>query len=157
MYKQIIAKSFDLYSMKWQRLRSIAQHTRTHRMRPTVRAVISPSPRGASTGLTGFEEMGARGATGTLLIEEVKSVDGVEVFIRLEALEGNRRRISGGLLIDAPPRAVWEVLTNYSALSEYIPNIAESGARVQPDGRVRIEQVRGRGPAPPLACRLQLA
>jgi hypothetical protein len=33
---------------------------------------------------------------------------------------------------------VWDVLTNYSALSEYIPNIAESGSRVQPDGRIVV-------------------
>ncbi len=91
-----------------------------------------------------MDDLSPRSATATLLIEEVKSIDGVDVFIRLEGLGGSRRRISGGLHIEAPPRAVWDVLTNYSALSEYIPNIAESGARVQPDGRVRIEQVLAR-------------
>jgi hypothetical protein len=107
----------------------------------SLRAVISPSTRDSSATKGGLDDLTPRGPAGVLLIEEVKSVDSVEVFIRLEALGGNRRRISGGLLIDAPARAVWDVLTNYTALSEYIPNIAESGARIQPDGRVHIEQV----------------
>ncbi len=106
-----------------------------------------PSGRDAVVVKGGLDELSSRGQAGTLLIEEVKSIDGIDVFIRLEGLGGSRRRISGGLLIEAPPRAVWDVLTNYSALSEYIPNIAESGSRVQPDGRIRIEQVR-RAPAP---------
>jgi hypothetical protein len=37
--------------------------------------------------------------------------------------------------------AIWDTLTNYNKLSEYIPNIAESGAQLQPNGKVRIEQV----------------
>ena len=48
---------------------------------------------------------------------------------------------SGGLAIEAPPRAIWDVLTDYNSLNEYIPNIAASGAVLQPNGRVRIEQV----------------
>ena len=47
----------------------------------------------------------------------------------------------GGLAIEAPPRAIWDVLTDYNSLNEYIPNIAASGAVLQPNGRVRIEQV----------------
>ena len=43
--------------------------------------------------------------------------------------------------VQAPPRAIWDVLTNYNQLHEYIPNIAASGAQLQPNGRVRIEQV----------------
>jgi len=76
-----------------------------------------------------------------LILKEVKNVDGVDINIKLEGLGGNRRRISGGLFIEAPPRAIWDVLTNYNNLHEYIPNIAESGAVLQPNGRVRIEQV----------------
>jgi len=76
-----------------------------------------------------------------LILQEVKTVDGVDVNIKLENLGGSRRRISGGLLIEAPPRAIWDVLTNYNSLHEYIPNIAASGAVLQPNGRVRIEQV----------------
>ncbi|EKX47332.1 hypothetical protein GUITHDRAFT_137515 [Guillardia theta CCMP2712] len=76
-----------------------------------------------------------------LILKEVKNVDGVDINIKLEGLGGSRRRISGGLFIEAPPRAIWDVLTNYNNLHEYIPNIAESGAILQPNGRVRIEQV----------------
>ena len=76
-----------------------------------------------------------------LLMKEVKNVDGVDVNIKLESLGGNRRSISGGLFIEAPPRAIWDVLTNYNHLQDYIPNIAASGAQLQPNGRVRIEQV----------------
>ena len=62
-----------------------------------------------------------------LILKEVKNVDGVDINIKLEGLGGSRRRISGGLFIEAPPRAIWDVLTNYNNLHEYIPNIAESG------------------------------
>eukprot|EP00960_Hanusia_phi_P073359 767993-Hanusia_phi.AAC.3 len=65
-----------------------------------------------------------------LILKEVKNVDGVDINIKLEGLGGNRRRISGGLFIEAPPRAIWDVLTNYNNLHEYIPNIAESGESV---------------------------
>jgi len=93
------------------------------------------------------QDLGVRGAvgkgttTGELILKEVKQVEGVDVNIMLEGLGGNRRRISGGLFIEAPPRAIWDVLTNYNALNEYIPNIAESGAVLQPNGKIRIEQV----------------
>ena len=76
-----------------------------------------------------------------LILKEVKTIGGVDVNIKLENLGGSRRRISGGLAIEAPPRAIWDVLTNYNCLNEYIPNIAASGAVLQPNGRVRIEQV----------------
>jgi len=118
----------------------------------------------------------------SLILKEVKNYEGVNVDIKLEGLGGNRRRISGGLYIEAPPSesshklshgtfnlasalsssafplylhhqrdsshrdrrragAIWDTLTNYNKLSEYIPNIAASGAQLQPNGKVRIEQV----------------
>lgn len=84
---------------------------------------------------------GPSGKVGELILKEVKQVDGIDINIQLEGLGGNRRRISGGLFIEAPPRAIWDVLTNYNSLNEYIPNIAESGAILQPNGKIRIEQV----------------
>jgi len=94
------------------------------------------------TRVRGLTPLGAvAGRKSELILREVKSVDGVDVNIKLENLGGNRRRISGGLQIEAPPRAIWDVLTNYNSLHEYIPNIASSGAVLQPNGRVRIEQV----------------
>jgi hypothetical protein len=66
-----------------------------------------------------------------LILQEVKNFEGVDVDIKLEGLGGNRRRISGGLYIEAPPRAIWDTLTNYNQLNQYIPNIAESGAQLQ--------------------------
>jgi hypothetical protein len=68
---------------------------------------------------------------GELILQEVKHFEGVDVDIKLEGLGGNRRRISGGLYIEAPPRAIWDTLTNYNQLNQYIPNIAESGAQLQ--------------------------
>eukprot|EP00802_Teleaulax_amphioxeia_P009322 Tamp_09338.p1 GENE.Tamp_09338~~Tamp_09338.p1 ORF type:complete len:474 (+),score=57.70 Tamp_09338:126-1424(+) len=91
-----------------------------------------------------------------LILKEVKTVDGVDVNIKLESLGGSRRRISGGLLIEAPPRAIWDVLTNYNQLHEYIPNIAASGAQLQPNGRVRIEQVGVISPTLRLTTRIVL-
>lgn len=56
----------------------------------------------------------------------------------------------------APARAIWDVLTNYNSLHEYIPNIAASGAVLQPNGRIRIEQVGVISPALRITTRIVL-
>ncbi|KAJ1483437.1 hypothetical protein T484DRAFT_1800377, partial [Baffinella frigidus] len=56
--------------------------------------------------------------------------------------------------MQAPPRAIWDVLTNYNSLHEYIPNIAASGAVLQPNGRIRIEQVGVISPALGITTRI---
>jgi hypothetical protein len=73
--------------------------------------------------------------------EETQCVDGLDVKMKLERLGGTRRRISAGVEIAAPPNEIWDVLTNYDALQEFIPNIASSNAVVQPDGGLHLEQV----------------
>jgi len=44
-----------------------------------------------------------RNRPSSLILKEVKNYEGVNVDIKLEGLGGNRRRISGGLYIEAPP------------------------------------------------------
>jgi len=85
--------------------------------------------------------MAAAASTTELILDEIKTTDGVDVAMKLESLGGSKRRISGGILIEAPVRAVWDVLTDYNRLQEYIPNIADSRTIRQPNGRLYLEQV----------------
>lgn len=113
--------------------------------RDVAAASVQLGPRKARVAMTSKE-----------ILREVKTVHGADVNILLENLGGTRRRISGGLRIEAPPRAIWDILTNYNALNEYIPNIAASGAVLQPNGRVRIEQVGVISPTLRLTTRIVL-
>lgn len=50
----------------------------------------------------------------------------VNVDIKAEDLGGRRRRISGGIDIETSLERVWNVLTSYSKIALYMPNITES-------------------------------
>ncbi len=64
-----------------------------------------------------------------------------QVAIETEVLQGRARRISATIQIPYPAQQVWAVLTNYEALSEFIPNLALSRPLDSPDGNILIEQV----------------
>lgn len=63
------------------------------------------------------------------------------ILLRLEDLGGRRRRISGGIDIPVAPERVWEVLTQYDSMSDYMPNIVSSVTRTSPDGGVLLDQM----------------
>lgn len=52
----------------------------------------------------------------------------------------NRRVVSSDILINAPLDTVWKVLSDYSRLAEYIPNLAMSKLQPHPDGGIRLQQ-----------------
>lgn len=52
----------------------------------------------------------------------------------------NRRVVSSGIVIHAPLDVVWSVLSDYSRLADYIPNLALSRLRPHPHGGIRLEQ-----------------
>lgn len=65
---------------------------------------------------------------------------GVRVALRVEDLGGRRRRVSGGVDIEAGAERVWAVLTAYAAMGEYMPNIVSSEVEER-DGVVYLDQV----------------
>lgn len=76
------------------------------------------------------------------IVKEVTEViSGVDINVRLTSLGGRRRRISGGLDIEAPVKRVWEVMTDYEKLPEILPNIVESRIISDTGGDKQVEQV----------------
>lgn len=64
------------------------------------------------------------------------------VEIKIEKLEGRQRRVFAKIQIPYPSEFVWQVLTNYEAFSEFMPNITQSRQLESPNGGIRLEQVR---------------
>ena len=60
---------------------------------------------------------------------------------QMERIHLTKRRVSGGIVVEAPPEAVWACLTAYEQLPEIVPNILSNEVTRHDDGRVSIEQV----------------
>ena len=54
---------------------------------------------------------------------EVLREDGKRVDFTMESVHLTKRRVSGGVSIDASPEAVWSVITDYEAMPDFLPNI----------------------------------
>lgn len=52
----------------------------------------------------------------------------------------NRRVVSSDILINTPLDTVWKVLSDYSRLAEFIPNLAMSNLLPHPKGGIRLQQ-----------------
>jgi ribosome-associated toxin RatA of RatAB toxin-antitoxin module len=66
-------------------------------------------------------------------------LDGID--IQSEYLDGQRRRISATVNIAHPVEQIWQILTDYDHLADFIPNLAESRRIEHPEGGIRLEQV----------------
>ncbi|TAE54782.1 MAG: cyclase [Nostocales cyanobacterium] len=67
--------------------------------------------------------------------------DGDIVTIQVEKLAERQRQITAQVKIPHPIEKVWKILTDYEALSEFIPNLAKSCLLEHPNGGIRLEQV----------------
>ncbi|KAI8111305.1 hypothetical protein M9434_004877 [Picochlorum sp. BPE23] len=72
--------------------------------------------------------------------------DDIEIHLRrLDGLDYLHRRSIAAIRINAPPSLVWDVLTDYNRLAEFIPNLASSERirlpRAAPENVVRVRQV----------------
>jgi len=63
-----------------------------------------------------------------------------EVAIDTEA-NGRQRRIAARLPIACPPELLWQVLTAYEQLPEFLPNLVASRRLEHPEGGIRLEQI----------------
>ncbi|MBF2067897.1 MAG: SRPBCC family protein [Calothrix sp. C42_A2020_038] len=73
------------------------------------------------------------------LTADVDELQSIEVVI--EKIAERKRKITSKIQILRPPETVWEVLTNYEALAEFIPNLTKSQRLEHPQGGIRLEQV----------------
>lgn len=64
------------------------------------------------------------------------------VEIKIEKLEGRQRKVFAKIQIPYPLEQVWQVLTDYEGLAEFMPNISQSRRLEHPTGGIRLEQVR---------------
>ena len=63
------------------------------------------------------------------------------VEVQTEEVEGRQRQITAKIQIPHSAPQVWQVLTDYEALAEFIPNLAKSCRLEHPNGGIRLEQV----------------
>ncbi|MCX7596427.1 MAG: cyclase, partial [Fischerella sp.] len=63
------------------------------------------------------------------------------VAVQIEKIADRQRQISATIQIPQPVAKVWEVLTNYEALADFIPNLANSRLLEHPNGGIRLEQI----------------
>ncbi len=66
------------------------------------------------------------------------------VEIKIEKLEGRQRHIFAKIQIPYSLEQVWQVLTDYEAFAEFMPNMAQIRRLEHPNGGIRIEQVRSK-------------
>jgi len=61
--------------------------------------------------------------------------------VKAEPLEGRTRKISASILIEQSIDRVWQIITDYDHLADFIPNLAKSRRISHPAAGIRIEQV----------------
>ncbi|WP_413172983.1 SRPBCC family protein [Anabaena azotica] len=64
-----------------------------------------------------------------------------QVTIQVEKLSERQRQITAKVQIPHPVEKVWKILTDYEALTEFIPNLAKSSLLEHPNGGIRLEQI----------------
>ncbi len=70
------------------------------------------------------------------------SVSQTDVAIQVEQLEGRQRHVLAKILIPSSLDRVWQVLTDYEACAEFMPNLIESKRLQFSTEDIQIEQVR---------------
>ena len=63
------------------------------------------------------------------------------VTVEVEKIAERQRQITAKIQIPHPVETVWQVLTDYQALAEFIPSLASSRKLDHPDGGIRLEQI----------------
>jgi ribosome-associated toxin RatA of RatAB toxin-antitoxin module len=80
------------------------------------------------------------GILSSLPPQELSSLlDTIEV--QVEQLSPRQRQISAKIPISQTVESIWQVLTDYEALADFIPNLSKSQRLEHPTGGIRLEQV----------------
>jgi ribosome-associated toxin RatA of RatAB toxin-antitoxin module len=76
------------------------------------------------------------------VVEKPIAILSDEVLLTLSKLEGRQRRIEATIFLPFAIEQVWQVLTDYEALADFIPNLSKSALVPHPEaGGIRLEQV----------------
>ncbi|GAX34263.1 SRPBCC family protein [Nodularia sp. NIES-3585] len=83
-------------------------------------------------------------ASDHIQLENTLTVDTVglpDVAVKVEKIAERQRQITAKIQIPQPVERIWKVLTDYEALSDFIPNLAKSSLLKHPHGGIRLEQI----------------
>jgi ribosome-associated toxin RatA of RatAB toxin-antitoxin module len=69
----------------------------------------------------------------------LQKLNNVEVWT--EKIDRDRYQISAKLTIPHSPQKVWQVITDYEALPDFIPNLVKSQRLIHPESGIRVEQI----------------
>lgn len=78
-----------------------------------------------------------------MAMEDVEYLDSVpqDVEVTTDRGEGRHRQITAKIQIPYPVEQVWQILTDYEHLADFIPNLAKSQKIEHPQGGIRLEQI----------------
>ncbi len=74
-------------------------------------------------------------------LEEASAEDLDQVEVKTDRAEGRQREISAHIRLPYSLEQVWQILTDYEHLADFIPNLAKSCRIDHPQGGIRLEQV----------------
>jgi ribosome-associated toxin RatA of RatAB toxin-antitoxin module len=63
------------------------------------------------------------------------------IDVKTDWAEGRQRQISARIEIPYPVEQVWQILTDYEHLSDFIPSLSKSRLIQHPTGGIRLEQI----------------
>ena len=64
-----------------------------------------------------------------------------DVEVKTDKAEGRQRQISARIQIPYPTDKIWQILTDYDHLADFVPNLTQSQRIEHPQGGIRIEQI----------------
>ena len=67
-------------------------------------------------------------------------IDSADVEVSTDRAEGRHRQLSARIRLTYPPEQLWQILTDYDRLADFVPNLAKS-QRLSHPHRIRIEQI----------------
>ena len=71
----------------------------------------------------------------------IDSCNSEQVTISTEKLPSRQRKILATIAIPQPLEQVWQIITDYDRLSDFIPNLTVSQQVEHPTGGIRLEQI----------------
>jgi ribosome-associated toxin RatA of RatAB toxin-antitoxin module len=64
-----------------------------------------------------------------------------DVDVTSEQIDSRQRKISAKIQIPFPVEQIWDILTDYETLADFIPNLSKSRLIDHPTGGIRLEQI----------------
>jgi ribosome-associated toxin RatA of RatAB toxin-antitoxin module len=86
-------------------------------------------------------DLGSKTTLETLTLEKLKKVE-----VWTEKLDRDRHQVSAKLTLPHSPQQVWQVLTDYEALPNFIPHLVKSQRLSHPESGIRVEQIGSKCP-----------